>query len=187
LYFVFFLWLFSLTGLMLNHGQWLVSLAANARVETRYDRAIALPVGSTDMDRVRDVMRQLGLVGEIEGVSRQPGSLQFSVNRPSGSSQVKVNLEELHASVQPFENSHLSRFRNLHTFSGSRYNQPASERDWGLTTVWVFAMDAVAAGVVVMILGSYLMWWRLKAKRRLGLVVLLAGVVACGWFVSGWF
>ena len=28
LYFLFFLWLFSLSGLMLNHGQWRVSLAA---------------------------------------------------------------------------------------------------------------------------------------------------------------
>ena len=39
LYFLFFLWLFSLTGLMLNHGQWLVSIGATARVESRFDRA----------------------------------------------------------------------------------------------------------------------------------------------------
>lgn len=187
LYFLFFLWVFSLTGLMLNHGQWLVSLAANARVETRYDRAIALPVGSTDIGRVRDAMRQLGLVGEIDGVSEQLGVLQFSVSRPSDANQVKVNLAELHAYVQHFKNGHLARFRSLHTFSGSRYDQPASGRDWGLTTVWVLAMDALATGVIVMILGSYLMWWRLKGRRRLGLVVLFVGVATCSWFVSGWF
>lgn len=187
LYFLFFLWLFSLTGLMLNHGQWLVSIAANARVESRFDRPIEPPAGTTDLERARDVMRQLDLVGEIDIGPQQSGWLLFNTSRPADANQVRVDLEQRLASVQHFQNGHLSRFRILHTFSGSRYNQPASRRDWTVTTVWVFAMDALAAGLIVMILGSYYMWWRLKQKHRLGLIALASGVVACGWFVSGWF
>ena len=187
LYFLFFLWLFSLTGLMLNHGQWRVSLAANARVESRFDRDIEVPTGSTVLEQARDIMRQLGLEGEIDVGAQQPGSLQFNTSRPSDANQVRVNLAQRRASVQHFENGHLSRFRILHTFSGSRYNQPASQRDWAVTTVWVFAMDALAAGLIVMIVGGYYMWWRLKPDRRLGLLVLAAGVLTCGWLVSGVF
>jgi hypothetical protein len=48
-------------------------------------------------------------------------------------------------------------------------------------------MDALAAGLIVMVLGSYYMWWRLKPKRQLGLIVLAAGYVACGWFFQSFF
>jgi hypothetical protein len=187
LYFVFFLWLFALTGLMLNHGQWAVSLAANARVESRFERAIEMPTAATALEQARDIMRQLGLEGEIDLGSQQPGTLQFNTSRPSDSNQVRVNLQERRASVQHFENGHLSRFRTLHTFSGSRYNQPASERDWAVTSVWVFAMDALAAGLIVMIVGGYYMWWRLKPKRWPGLLALAAGVLTCASLVSGVF
>jgi hypothetical protein len=185
LYFLFFLWLFSLTGLMLNHGAWGVSIAANARTETRVERAIDPPAGATDLDRARDAMRQLGLTGEIDMGAQPPDRLQFNVSRPAGSSQVRVNLATRVATVQHFENSHLGRFRMLHTFSGSRYNQPESRRDWMLTTVWVIAMDGLALGLIVMVLGSYYMWWRLKPGHWPGLLALGAGAAACVWFAAG--
>jgi hypothetical protein len=188
LYFLFFLWLFSLTGLMLNHGQWAVSLAANHRTETRYERPVTVPASGSDVERARAVMNQLNLVGEIEMPNQQPaGSLSFSTSRPADSNQVRVNLERRLATVQHFEHGHLGRFRTLHTFSGSRYNQPTSQRDWIVTTLWVWAMDALAAGLIVMILGSYYMWWRLKKRHAAGLASLSLGFIACAWFVSGLF
>ena len=186
LYFLCFLWLFALTGLLLNHGQWRVALAANARVESRYERRIELPAGTTDLERARDVMRQLGLAGEVDIPPQQPGSFQFSTSRPSEANTVRVNLEQGLASVRHFENSHWARFRILHTFSGSQYTQPASQRDWWVTSAWVFAMDALSVGLIVMILGSYYMWWRLKPRHALGLVSLAAGIAVCGWLVLDW-
>ena len=185
LYFLFFLWLFSLSGLMLNHGQWRVSLAANGRTEQRSERSIQPPVGATEKDRARHVMLQLGLVGELDMPAQRPGELSFNTSRPSDSSQVRVDLVKNLATVQHFTNGHLSRFRILHTFSGSRYNQPSSERDWVVTTIWVVAMDALAAALMVMVCGSYYMWWRLKKRHGLGLAALLLGFLACGWFVAG--
>ena len=73
----------------------------------------------------------------------------------------------------------------MHTFSGSRYNSLATSRDWMLTSAWVLAMDALAAGLLVMVFGSYYMWYRLKPKRTLGWIALSAGVVTCGFFVFG--
>jgi hypothetical protein len=187
LYFLFFLWLFSLTGLMLNHGQWAVSRAANNRRETRYERVINAPAGSSDLARARNVIAQLGLTGEIDLPVQRPGSFTFSTSRPSDANQVRVDLATNRAAVQHFDNGHVGRFRILHTFSGSRFNQPASERDWFVTTIWVAAMDALAVGLLAMILGSYYMWWRLKKRHLPGVMALLAGFLACGWFVSGLF
>src|SRR5436190_20814459 len=184
LYFLFFLWLFSLTGLLLNHGQWL--MAANERKETRYERPIDLPAGTTDLGRARDVMRQLNLRGEIDlpDAQQQAGRLAFNVSRPSDASQVRVDLDTRVASIQHFDNSGWATFRIFHTFSGSRYNQPASQREWMVTSIWVLAMDALAAGLIVMVLGSYYMWWRLKPKRQLGFIILTAGYLTCGWFFT---
>ena len=186
LYFLFFLWLFSLTGLMLNHGQWLMSLAANERKETRSETSIQTPAGTTDAERVNDVIQQLGFQGEIDLPAMQPsGQLAFNVSRPSDASQVRVDLAQNRASIQHFDNSKWATFRIFHAFSGSRFNQPSSQRDWVLTTVWVLAMDAMAVGLIVMVLGSYYMWYRLKAKRRLGVIVLAAGFISCAAFLAG--
>jgi hypothetical protein len=186
LYFLFFLWLFSLTGLMLNHGQWAMSLAANERKETRSETSIQTPAGTTEAERVSDVMQQLGLEGEIDLPTTQPsGQLAFNVSRPSDANQVRVDLAQNRASIQHFDNSGWATFRIFHTFSGSRFNQPSSQRDWMLTTIWVLAMDAMAVGLVVMVLGSYYMWYRLKTKRRLGIIVLAAGFLSCAAFLAG--
>jgi hypothetical protein len=184
LYFVFFLWLFSLTGLMLNHQQWFRELYE--RKETSYDTTIDGPAGGTQLEQTRDVMRQLNLVGEIDYPPTQPvGHIDFNVARPNGAAQVRVDLNAKKAYVHEFQNGHLHTFQIFHTFSGSRYTQPSSRRDWVMTTVWVIAMDALAAGLIVMVLGSYYMWWRLKKRKIIGVTVLLAGTASCAIFVLG--
>ena len=188
LFFLFFVWLFSLTGLLLNHGQWRIAQMANQRRESRSERPIQEPAGTTALARARDVMRQLSLVGEIDWASGgQPaGRLDFNVSRPNEAYQVRVDLTQNRASVQHFENSRWATFRIFHTFSGSRVNTPDSRRDWVLTSIWVFSMDALAAALIAMVLGSYYTWYRLKAKRTPGVVALAAGVFSCGVFVVGW-
>ena len=186
LYFLFFLWLFLLTGLLLNHGQWAIARAANLRTQSSYERDIDSVHGDTADARARDVLRQLELTGEIEwpaGPAR-PDVLDFNVARPTDASQVHVDLATGHVRVQHFRNSGLAAFRIFHTFSGSRYNAPETSRDWPLTTVWVIAMDGLAAGLIVMVLGSYYMWYKFKTKRTLGVVVLAAGYLCCALFLK---
>ena len=184
LYFVFFLWLFSLTGLMLNHQQWFTDLYD--RHEVSYDPEIQTPAGETREEQTIDLMRQLNLRGEIDWPASQPvGHIDFQVSRPNGAAQVRVDLNAKHAYVKEFKNSRLHAFQILHTFSGSRFNQPLSRRDWSMTSVWVFAMDALAMGLIIMVLGSYYMWWRLKTRKALGVATLAAGFAACGAFVAG--
>lgn len=184
LYFLFFLWLFSLTGLMLNHQQWFRDLYR--REETSYEAPIETPAGETLAANARDVMRQLDLTGEIDWPATQPvWHIDFNVSRPNGAAQVRVDLTAKQAYVREFRNSRLHAFQVFHTFSGSRFNQPSSERDWVVTSLWVCAMDALALGLVVMVLGSYYMWFQIKQKRGLGFAVLAAGFASCGLFVAG--
>ena len=156
-------------------GNWATALHANERTETRYDRTLEPLRGQADTDRARDVMRQLSMTGEINWpASQQAGYFAFNVSRPTEANQVRVDLARNVVSVQHFDNGGFAAFRIFHTFSGSRYTDSA-RRDWVLTEVWVVAMDALAIGLTVMVLGSYYMWFRLKQKRRLGVIALALG------------
>ena len=46
-------------------------------------------------------------------------------------------------------------------------------------------MDALALGMVIMVLGGVYMWFGLKGKRTLGLSALGLGIVTCGWLLFG--
>lgn len=131
-------------------------------------------------------MRQLELRGEIDWPDSRPaGHLDFNVSRPLGAAQVRVDLAANTAVIRQFDNTPLHSFQLFHTFSGSRFNQSASRRDWIVTSLWVWAMDALAAGLILMVFGSYYMWYQLKKRRALGLVVLTAGLASCGVFLTG--
>jgi hypothetical protein len=178
LYFLLFLWLFSVTGLMLNHQQWFRGLYD--RRETGYEMPIETPAGETVLEQTRDLMRQLDLQGEIDWPASQPvGHIDFNVSRPVDAAQVRIDLNAKTAYVKRFDNNRRLTLQVFHTFSGSRFTQPGSQRDWIVTSVWVLAMDALAAGLIVMVLGSYYMWWRLKKSKTVGVIVLAAGAASC--------
>jgi hypothetical protein len=46
-------------------------------------------------------------------------------------------------------------------------------------------MDAIAAGVIFMVLTSFYMWWGLAGKRLFGLAALALGTAVCWLFVLG--
>jgi hypothetical protein len=186
LYFLLFVWLFSFTGLLLNHPRWALSRIPN-EPSTSFERSIESPSGDTDLVRATDVARQLRVRGEIEWsqAPQLPGRLDFNIVYPKRATQVRVDLTRNRATVQQIDRSVWSALRISHTFSGSRYNSPGTSRDWLLTSVWVVAMDALAVGSLVMVIGSYYMWYRLKSKRRLGWIALTAGFLTCGLFVFG--
>ena len=73
----------------------------------------------------------------------------------------------------------------LHTFPGVQMDDARQSRDWALTTAWAYSMDAVAAGLIFMVLSSLYMWWELPQKRRLGAIVLGLGSLSCGLFCIG--
>jgi hypothetical protein len=186
LYLLFFCWLFAFTGLLLNHSRWQFAQFWPNRVQTTSEHQVAITTG-TAVERAREVMRQVDLAGEIQWPAAQPtaGSFAFQVSRPGRVVDVKVDLASGHATLQRNDVNAWGVMHVLHTFTGVRAADTVNTRDWALTTVWALSMDAVAAGLIVMVFSSYLMWYRLKAKRRGGALALLLGVATCAAFLAG--
>jgi hypothetical protein len=182
-----FIALFGFSGLILNHPKWTFAEFWPGRHESASEHAVRPPAGSSDLDKARDVMRQLGVSGEIDWTTTypEPGRFDFRVSRPGRILEIKADLNRGVANVKQIQTNGWGVVHMLHTFTGVRAGQPGMQRDWVLTMVWSAAMDAVAAGLALMALGSIWMWYRVKPKRQLGALVLAAGVAACGLFVFG--
>jgi hypothetical protein len=76
---------------------------------------------------------------------------------------------------------------NIHTHNGMRIvmNEPGPVRDWGMTRIWTFFMDALCIGMILMVLSSIYMWYQLRQGRILGLVVTVAGFLSVAFFLWG--
>lgn len=173
LYFLWFLLLFSFTGLLLNH-HWSVSEFWPKRsesVSTASFRPVANPV---------ELMGQLGLTGELKPNDAGPGRLDFQVVRPGEILRVQADLATRRAEVRRTRVNAWGVMHMLHTFSG-----PKQGRQWLLTRLWTFSMDALAVGLIVMVLSGYYIWYRSRANRRAGWIAVTVGVLACGFFLFG--
>jgi hypothetical protein len=186
LYLLFFTWLFAFTGLLLNHPRWQFAQFWPNRIQNTTEHTLEPVSGAADVDRARDVMRQLGISREIQWPASQPvsGPFTFQVNRPGLNVEVKADLPAGHATVHRTQLNAWGVMHVLHTFTGVPAADSPNRRDWTLTTVWALSMDAVAAGLIVMVLGSYIMWFRLRAKRLGGIVALGLGFLSCGAFIG---
>lgn len=185
LYLLLFLWLFAFTGLLLNHSSWKFAQFFPNRKISKFERSIEAPAPAPDLDQAKALMRQLGIEGEIAWSAARSDStrLDFNATRPGLIYQIQADLKQGQAKVTFTEYNGWGIMRTLHTFVGASPDDPRNSRDWVITTVWAFSMDAVAAGVVIMILSSFYMWWGLKDKRKPGLVALALGIAVCGLFI----
>ena len=189
LFLIFFLWLFAFTGLLLNHPTWAFHDYWSNRKKANYEREIAPPGPDVtgDLDQARDIMRQLDIEGEILWTTTRidPSQLDFQVRRPRHFYFIKADWTQKRATVQQSDVNLWGVTKILHTFTGNVADDPRNSRDWALTTVWAYSMDAFAAGIIFMVLSSVYMWLRLPQKRLPGAIVLGLGTLSCGLFCLG--
>ena len=189
LFLLFFLWLFALSGLLLNHPAWTFHEHWKNRQETTYERPIAAPRPDSlgDLAQARDIMRQLGITGDILWTTTRtdPGLLDFQVRRPGHFFFIKANWIQGSATVRQADVNLWGIMKFLHVFTGNVADDPRNQRDWALTYLWAYSMDAVAAGLIFMVLSSLYMWLQLPRKRRSGAIVLALGCLGCCLFCVG--
>lgn len=188
LYLLLFVWLFALSGLLLNQSSWKFAEFWSNRQETSQEREVTVPPPGSDLEQARDLMRQLDLRGELEWTTshNDPALFDFRISQPGRILEVKADWHRKVATVKRIELNGWGVMRLLHTFSGVRLEDPRNQRDWVLTSVWAWAMDAVAVGLILMVASSLYMWWELPQKRRLGMLALGVGTAVCALFCVGW-
>ena len=186
LYFLLFIWLFSVSGLLLNH-HWEFSEFWPQREESSFEREVQIPAEGSDLARARDLMAQLDLSGEVEWLKRhsEDGRFHFRVTRPGKMTDVETDPQSERATLKLIELNTWGVLTSLHQFTGVRMNAPDRKRDWLATHIWSFSIDALCAGLIILVVSSLFMWYQLEQKRGLGILVLSSGILCCCFFVFG--
>lgn len=189
LFFLFFVWLFALTGLFLNHPNWTFHESWLNRHETNYVCSIVPPAAGLtgDLEQAHDLMRQMSIEGEILWTTtRADGApFVFQVRTPRHFYFIKADMGLGRAEIRHADVNAWGIAKILHTFTGNLANDPRNRRDWALTAVWAYSMDFVAAGLIFMVLSSIYLWLKQPRKRLTGAVCLALGCLVCGLFCLG--
>ena len=103
LYLLLFIWLFSFTGLVLNH-QWEIHNFWAKRQESTFKQRVKPPSANSDMAQAEDLMRQLHLRGEITlpDSPAPPRRFDFRVYKPALLTDIQVDLRKNEATVTRF-------------------------------------------------------------------------------------
>lgn len=184
LYLLLFLWVFSVSGLFLNHPKWFGGQPQRTTIEQTVD----MRETGNPLSKARHLMGQLDLVGEaIFRGEQKRGQFAFIAMRPNERTFVNVDLESKVAKVTHVEGNLGQMLGNLHTFSGVRpiWGEKESIRDWLPTRVWSFSIDALAVGVILLVISSLYMGFRQRDKWKPVLVSLGIGVLVCSFFMWG--
>jgi hypothetical protein len=189
LFLLFFMWLFAFSGLLLNHPTWSFAESWTNRKERNYEREMIVPGPEVkgDLGQAREILKPLGIEGEILWTTTRTDAnlFEFQVRRPGHFFFIKADFARKRVSVRQSDVNLWGVIKVLHTFTGVQMDDPRNTRDWALTSLWALSMDAVAAGLIFMVLSSLYMWFKLPQKRLAGAVVLGLGTLICGLFCVG--
>ncbi len=186
LYFLFFTWLFCLSGVVLNHPGWRIAGFWNERRQTSAEIRIARHAADTDSEVAKDLMTQLRIRGEISGtITRDAaGTLGFRVVRPGDIYEVKADFDSGVAAVNRIHVNGWGVLNMLHSFTGVRRTDPSLHQNWWATGLWRCSMDALSVGLVFMVLSGIYVWYRRARQRRSGALSLALGILTLAVFLA---
>ena len=189
LFFLFFLWLFCLSGVVLNHPKWSIAGFWNKRKQMSVESQVFRPVETEDLPAARNLMTQLRIRGEISGeVSRaKSGEFAFRVARPGDIYDISADFSKGLARVDQVHVNGWGILNMLHTFSGVRRTDPTLHQNWWATWIWRFSMDALSGGLVLMVLSGIYIWYGRARQRRSAMLALAFGILAVAGLVAGIF
>lgn len=184
LFLLLFIWLFSLSGLILNHGSWKFASFWDEREEVNVD--FTLPLSALALPDVKsEVMRFLDVKGEVQGVSSSSENLKFRITAPGIVRDVNVDLKTGIGTIKVLKFNFWGKFRTLHTFNGIDKGNPLASPNWLVANIWRYAMDAIALGLILICISSWMMWYKIRKEYRFGLLTLITGFAIAGYFVFG--
>jgi hypothetical protein len=183
LFLILFIWLFSLSGLLLNHSSWKFTSFWNERKEQSHSSYLMVPNNLDSADLMHYITNRLRIKGEVTDVNFNKDSIDFRSSVPGHILNIHVDFKRAVCIQKEIKFNIWGIMRTLHTFNGVNNNNPSIKNNWILTYVWRFTMDGIAIGLIFLCISSFIMWYKLKKARLVGFLVLFAGFIVAIYFV----
>ena len=136
---LFFIWLFSLSGLILNHGNWKFTSFWEERKESKTE--FTLPKSALDKPEVENqVLKFLKINGEVQQIKRTPELLIFQIQSPGIAREVRIDLKTGAGNQKVLKYNFWGKLRTLHTFNGMNKENPSQSPDWLAANIWRFTI-----------------------------------------------
>jgi hypothetical protein len=173
---------FAVSTIMLNHNGKLGEEGDEKTNPRQFVRQIQSPAGAESLEQAKDILRQLGLTGEIGYINHlvPEGKLAFPVMKPGLETQVDFDLHTKTATVEQRRTNFWKRLVYLHKSPGQ--HNANIRGNWIFTRLWRILVDSVVYVLLFLTTGGVYLWAVIKAERKTGLICLGAGM-ACFWSI----
>ena len=178
-----FILVFSTSVFYLVHGM-AQRPAPSGDEGLRVARTVTLPAdiaqqtGRPRVDALRSVLDQLGVRGEIDFVRHVPNEhrLIVPVRRPDHDTVVTLDYQQRTATVASTRQPFAEAVVYLHKMPGP-HNVAVRGNSVAMRS-WRVLADATAYAVLFLTVSGIYLWAVLRAERRVGLALLLAGALS---------
>lgn len=174
-----FILVFSISVFFLNHAK----IQPDAWSDVRTVAAVRIPDGLRDaqgrraVDAAQAIAAAVGLDGEVgfTRFDRQTNHFVFPISTPGREASVDVDVVERTAVVSLRGRSLWEVLAYLHKMPGP--HNAAIRGNWWPTVVWRWWADATVYLILFITVTGLCIWWTLRGERRLGLVIVSAGLL----------
>ena len=177
-----FIWLFSLSGLILNHGSWKFTSFWDERQESKINFTIPV-LALNHNDPGGAVMEFLNISGEVQDQKRTADVLEFRVQSPGTVRDLHIDLTTGSGTEKVMKYNMWGKWRTLHTFNGMSKENPSQSPNWLITNIWRFTMDGVAIGLIIISLSSWIMWYSVRKEYKMGYIILAGSLALASYFM----
>jgi hypothetical protein len=177
-----FIWLFFVSGLIMNHGKWKASNFYKKRVEEKIDIYVSASIINDNPDVVNTIKNHLDIEGEVSNIRFKKGDVAFRVSSPGLIQEVNVDSTGK-GSLKVMKYNYWGKLHTLHLFNGMNKNDPEQRPNWMVTKLWRTMMDITAIILIILSLGSWIMWYKVRKDYKAGYIFLAAGIIIAGYFL----
>jgi hypothetical protein len=175
-----FILLFAFSTILLNHPS-----PAQGKPDAKREMKVELPPGEPgSVPHAREILRQVGVTGEIDYIRHNAKSekLLVPVTKPGETTRVDVDLRAKTATIEREPRGLGEALNYLHKMPGP--HNVRFRGNWVYMSWWAVATDATVYGLLFVSISGLYLWWKLKAERTVGWVLVGGGAATVGLLVT---
>lgn len=170
-----FILIFSISVLVFNHGGLLNRMNPVKTLPEIRTRLDSIPYNTTDLGTAKAIIKQLGIEGEIDFISKNTRGIAFPVRVPGLKTMVEINTSSKNVLITRQQEGSLRGLSYLHIMPGQHNVKIRGNSVF--IKIWRKMADAVVYLLLFLTTSGIILWYILKSERKPGVYASILGVL----------